>query len=92
MAPKTIDQAVDQILTDLEAAQFELLRKVDEGSLPMLSDNLSCYIQHHFQLWHKHSELLKDCRKQSDNPKLHPYDASALIVRRLWEFLRQEMH
>ena len=92
MVPKSIDEAVDQMLMDFDADQRDSLRRVEEDQLPLLHMNLGMYIRNHFQLWYEKSELMEDCRRETGDPDLHPDSASELIVRRLWEFLRQERH
>ena len=90
IVPKTVNQAIDQMLCDLDANQIDSLSRLEEEELPLLHMNLGMYVRNHFQLFAAHSELLDDCRKAAGDQDLHPEAASALIIRRFWTFLRQK--
>ncbi len=90
LVPKSIDQAIDRMLHDLDDNQRESLGRLDEEELPKLHMNLGLYVRSHFQLREEHSDLLEDCRRETGKKELTPEDASDMLVRRLWEFLHQK--
>ncbi|MGD8368675.1 MAG: putative molybdenum carrier protein [Desulfobacterales bacterium] len=90
MTPKSIDQAIDQMLHDLDTHQRDSLSRLEEEELPMLHMNLGLYVRSHFQLLAEPSDLLEDCRRVSGNKEMTADDASDMLVKRLWEFLRQK--
>jgi len=90
MTPKSVDQAIDQMLYDLDTYQRDSLSQLGEEQLPMLNMNLGLYVRSHFQLLAKDSDLLDDCRRITGNPDMTADEASDMLVRRLWELLRQK--
>jgi hypothetical protein len=90
MTPKSVDQAIDQMLYDLDTYQRDSLSQLDEDQLPLLNMNLGLYVRSQFQLLEEHSDLLEDCRRVTGNTNMTPDEASDMLVRRLWEFLRQK--
>ncbi len=90
MTPKSVDQAIDQMLHDLNTFQRDSLGRLEEGQLPMLHMNLGLYVRSQFQLLAKDSDLLEDCRRVTGRKDMTPDEASDMLVRRLWEFLRQK--
>lgn len=53
---------------------------------------IGTYIRNEFKLWSGNEQLMADCCRIAGVDEINPDDASALIIRRLWEFLRQKRH
>lgn len=92
LVPKSVDEAVDVLLQRLTQNARNQISEFDEDDLPILSMKIGTYIRNEFKLWSDNDELLFDCCRIAGVDGIHPDSASGLIIRRLWEFLRQERH
>lgn len=92
LVPKSVDEAVDVLLQRLTQDARNQISDFDEDDLPILSMKIGTYIRNEFKLWSDNDELLFDCCRIAGVDGIHPDSASGLIIRKLWEFLRQERH
>ena len=81
--PKTVDEAVELLISILEYRHKMLLSILKEDELIDLHFGLGLSIRNAFGLHDADSKLLSDCG--SDNPD----DASAVIIKALWTRLKQ---
>ena len=95
--PKTIDEAVDRLISTMFKEDREALRNTTEDDLILCHFGLGAYIRNEFGLWGDNKELLKSCGSEeyTDSPYgdylpmiVHPDDASMVIVKAIWGRLR----
>jgi hypothetical protein len=77
--PKTVQEAVDQLIAALGQEEKELIRTAEETDLGQFHFGLGTGIREVFQLWHGNKDLLKSCGSED----VHPDDATMVIVEAL---------
>lgn len=87
--PRTVDQAVDRLFSELSFKNKTKIAKMEEDELEFLVPTLGKYVKEKYGLWFKSSELLKDCRFMAKNSNLLEDDASAVIIKELWRKLQK---
>jgi len=80
--PKTVDEAVDRLLTELEPADQREIRSKAKDDLIVYHISLGLYIRNSFGLWGGNWALL---RSADEN---HPDNASGVIIEALWKRLQ----
>ncbi len=85
--PTTIEQAVDQLISDLPIKQKRELVDMAETDLSNLHISMGVHIRNEFNLW-DNPELMESCRIFVGDDFLHEDSASTLIIRELWKRLR----
>ena len=85
MHPRTIQEAVELLLTELSEKDRQAIRIMAEEQLPSLHFSLGNYIRNGFGLWGGNEELLKACCP--DGAPRNADGASAVIMRALWRKL-----
>ena len=83
--PKSIDEAVELLLTDLSERGRLAIRNMAEEELSSVHLSLGNYIRNEFGLWGDNEELLKACCP--DGAPRNADGASAVIMRALWRKL-----
>jgi len=89
--PKTVEQAVDILLSDLSLQEKTAIVNMQKDSLNALHFSLGRFIRNKFSLVVDNRELMKSCRLLLGKQDLHPDDASSVIIESLWETL-QDTH
>jgi hypothetical protein len=89
--PKTVDEAVDQLLSDLDLKDKIKIANMNLDDLINLHTNLHIYLKNAFGLWAGNTELLASCRSISKEPIYNEDDATIVILGVLWQKL-QETH
>jgi len=84
MHPETVDEAVELLMTIFEDRHKMLLSISKEDELTDLHFGLGLSIRNAFGLHDTDSKLLSDCG--SDNPD----DASAVIIKAVWNKLKHD--
>jgi len=87
--PTTITEAVNILLSELTIEDKNRIKESSEDGLINFHIGLGMTIRNIFGLWKKDSKLFEDCKKSSGDPSLHVDDASAMIIRSLWERLQE---
>jgi len=82
--PKTVQEAVDQMIAALGREEKESIRTVDETDLGQFHFGLGTGMREVFKLWNGIKDLLKSCGSES----MHPDDGSIVIVESLWRRLQ----
>lgn len=82
--PRTIEMAVEKILSVMTAEQRELLRETKCADLIQFHHNLGLWIRNQFGLWRGNQELMEACGLP------HPDDCSMVIIEACWQCLRSE--
>jgi hypothetical protein len=87
--PKTVDEAVSRLNSELPLKDKSMIARMDENDLPRLFLTLGAYIRDKFGLGSGNEALLDSCRSVSGENNIHEDDASMVIIRELWEELRK---
>ena len=80
--PKSIEEAVQLLLTELSEKDQEAIRNMAEEEVSSLHLSLGNYIRDGFALWENNEELLKACCP--DGSLSNADDASMVIIKALW--------
>jgi hypothetical protein len=88
--PRTVDEAVDRLISVLSDENKQVIRDNTEGNLIDYHFGLGMYIRNQFGLWAGNKALLESCVAQRGHALVsHPDYASAIIIealrRRLWQ-------
>lgn len=59
--PRTVDEAVDVLISDLTTQQMAAMGKMNDAAFDHLCEQLVPYLQDDFRLWSGNDELLSDC-------------------------------
>ena len=81
--PKTVDEAVNRLMTVLNDEQKLIIATMQEDELIGLHFSLGTDIRNSFDLHDQNSLLLKSC-----GSFVQPDDASGVIITKLWERLK----
>jgi hypothetical protein len=87
--PQTVDQAVEKIISELSLRDKASIAKIKEEELESLQSTLGHYIRNAFRLWSGNLSLKESCRSVSGENELDEDDASAVIIRAVWNQLRE---
>ena len=87
--PKTVDEAVDRLISELPLKDKTKLSKMDKWNLSALPFTIGQYIREKFGLGGGNDELMQSCLSISGENDLHEETASAIIIEALWERLKQ---
>jgi hypothetical protein len=85
--PKTVDEAVQRLISDLSLKDKTTIANMDEVDLINLHFSLGLSIRNKF-LYPRNEQLLESCRFVSKDKYLHWDQASTVIIKRLWEKLK----
>lgn len=85
--PKTVDEAIDQLIKNLSLKDKAYISKMKEEDLYSLQPTLGRYVKENFGLLAGNLPLMQSCISISKDHGLSQYDASALIIKVLWEKL-----
>jgi hypothetical protein len=86
--PKTVDDAVKKLTTELSLKDKTTISNMDEADLANLHFSLGLSIRNRY-LYPRNENLLESCRQQAMDKYLHWDQASTVIIKRLWERLRE---
>jgi hypothetical protein len=87
--PKTVDEAVDQVISDLDLKDKIKIANMDLNDLINLHTNLHVYFKNAFGLWSGNTELLASCRSISKEDVYSEDDATLVIIEALWKKLKE---
>ncbi len=85
--PTTLDEAVGVSLAMLDDKALDEVAGIPFSNLFNLHFGLGQWIRDHLDLWQPDSVLLRAI--QAQNPRIHPNDASAIIIEDLWHRLQE---
>jgi hypothetical protein len=88
--PKTVDEAVDQIIKQMSLRERVLMAKIPLKEFTMLKQLYSSYVTYKLKDWSANSAaLFEDCNAKSGNSdELEESQAAAIIIEVLWDRLR----
>jgi len=87
--PKTVDEAVDQVISDLDSKDKIKITNMDLSDLLDVHSNLYVYFKNFFGLWFGNTELLASCRSISKEHVYREDDITLVIIKALWKKLRE---
>jgi hypothetical protein len=86
--PKTVDEAVESVLSELTLEESAILANTNEENLSVLSQVLILFIDTKLGDSTVNHALFEDCRLRSGNPKLNEAEASKVIIEAIWQEVR----
>ena len=86
--PKTVDKAVDFLISNMSLKDKSTIAKMPEDDLNNLHFSLGLYIRNRL-LYPRNDKLLESCRHEAFDKYLHWDQASTVIIKKLWEELRE---
>ncbi|MGA8180016.1 MAG: putative molybdenum carrier protein [Desulfobacterales bacterium] len=89
ISPKTIDEAVDQLIFVLDSKDKLKIANMKIDNLIYLDADLHHYFKNVFNVWHGNKDLLADCRSVSKEPIRSENEAEFVIIKTLWERLKK---
>ena len=89
--PKTVDEAVERLISDLDLKSRVKIASMDLDDLVNLYPNLVVYFKNAFGLWPGNTELLESCRSISKESVQNENDVTVVIMAVLRKRL-QETH
>jgi len=89
--PKTVDEAVNQIITEMPLKDRVYMANIKKEELQSLNLSLGIYIRDKLIKMDVNRELLESCIAVSGNDNLNENNAAFIIIEKLWEKL-QETH
>jgi len=87
--PKTVDEAVEQIISDMTLEERVRMANFDKEELRVINYSLSIFIRNHLFMKDVNRELFESCRMVSGNKNLNESTAALVIIEKLWEKLRE---
>ena len=87
--PKTLDEAVAFLLSQLSSKQKMKIARLSEEGLMALRPSLGVYITDKFKLWGNEA-LVESCRRFSETTDMDPDQASVIIITEVWEKLQDK--
>jgi len=85
--PKTVDEAVDRVIEDLDLRDKVSIANMDLDDLVNLHPHLHVYFKNAFGLWSGNKELIESCRAISKEPVRDEDDATPVILGMLFKKL-----
>jgi hypothetical protein len=87
--PKTVDEAVEHLFSELPFKDKTKIAKMDKQDLSVLPFTIGRYIREQFGLGRENEKLMQSCRSLAGEDDLHEETASMVIIEVLWERLRE---
>jgi len=87
--PRTVDQAVERLISELSFKDKTTIANMAEDDLITLQFSLGTYIGREFGIWSGNRQLLDSCSVISHDVHLHPDFAPSVIIKELWQCLRE---
>jgi len=87
--PRTVGEAVDLLLAEISFRDRVRIAKMETADLASLDYFMGDSIRYGFGLGRGNADLLVSCRRVAREKDLHPDDAPAVIIKAMWDRLRQ---
>ena len=87
--PKTVDEAVESVLSELTLEESAILANTSEKNLSVLSQVLTLFIDTKLGDSTVNRSLFEDCRTRSGNPNLNEAEGSKVIIEAIWQKVRE---
>jgi hypothetical protein len=82
--PKTVDQAVERLISELPLKDKTIIANMAEDDLITLQFTLGTYIGREFGIWEGNRELMESCELISGDEHLPTDFAPLVIIKELW--------
>ena len=89
LSPKSLEEAVEVRMDGMPLKDKAKIANSEEAYLSGLHLTLGSLIRRRFGLWGENPELMASCTKAAGKEKMKADEASAIIIRELWERLRK---
>lgn len=86
--PRNVDEAIERLASALPLKEKVRIAKMGEQELLSLDPPLGRTLRGRIRLWLGSHDLLESCRELSGKGRVEDYEASTIIIRRLWEKLK----
>jgi hypothetical protein len=90
--PKTVDEAVDQIITDMPLKDRVQVANLKKGELRSLNLCLAVFIKNQLLQKDVNRKLFESCSAVSGKDNLNENNAALVIIEKLWEKLQDTHH
>lgn len=87
--PKTVDEAVESVLSELTLEESAILANTSKENLSVLSQVLTLFIDTKLGDSTVNRSLFEDCRTRSGNPNLNEAEGSKVIIEAIWQKVRE---
>jgi hypothetical protein len=87
--PKTVDQAVERLISELSFKDKTTIANMAEVELSVLHKTTGEYIRNEFGLWSGNKDLMTSCCFFAKRDKVSEDEASSIIIKELWKRLRE---
>ncbi len=87
--PKTVDEAVSFLISKLSLKDKSTIAKMSEDNFSNLHFSFGLYIRNRL-LCPRNDKLLESCRSVAQDKYLHWDQASTVIIKKLWEKLKEK--
>ena len=90
--PKTVEDALNILLSILDKETMEIFASRSEIELKHYHATAGVLIRKQFKLSEGNKELIESCQRHSGQTDLDGKSASIVILKALWEYLRETRH
>ena len=87
--PRTVDEAVQRLLTELKLRDKAMIAKLDKEDLISLQSNIGEYVRNEFGIQAGNKQLINSCRLLIKKFDIDEDEASAVIIEKLWKMLNE---
>jgi hypothetical protein len=87
--PKTVDQAVGRLISELSLKDKTTIANMAEIELSVLHTTTGEYVRNEFGIWSGNKDLMTSCCFFAKRDKVSENDASSIIIKELWKRLRK---
>jgi len=88
VSPKTVDEAIDRMISDLDLRAKVLIANMDFHQLFDQHSSLFIYFKNSFEVWPGNKELIESCRAIAKGPVRDEDDATVVLLGVLWKRLQ----
>lgn len=87
--PQNIDEAVERLISQMPLKDRATVANMSPDELPNLYLSLGDFIMNNFGLQSGNHKLIESCRLEADGSFQHEKDAVTVMIKSLWQKLRQ---
>ena len=87
--PRTVDDAVDDLIRKLSLKDKATIANMTEQELSSLHFSLGKYIRNKYKIWNGNEALISSCRFLLKKKPIHEDEVVSLIIKELWKKLRK---
>ena len=87
--PKTVAEAVERLIGELSLRDRVYIANLTQENLYLLHLSLKSYVGHELGLLAGNKDLIESCRVVCHSEKVNPEQCLAVILKALWEKLRE---